>query len=229
MTALRMALSELRRLTSGRLPRAALLAMLVIPLLYGGLYLYANHDPYSRLDQVPAALVDEDAGTTDAHGDRQDVGAAVTRDLLRRGDFDWHRVSAAEADRGVREGRYDFALTLPRDLSASLASSTRLTDPGLAPRQGTLVLTTNDANNALARTISTQLAGTVRDTVAGQVGERAADGFLVGFATIHDQLGSAATGAHRLAEGAGGAAAGVARLAEGSSDLLTGQRRLATG
>ena len=48
MTALRMALSELRRLTAGRLPKLAVVALLLVPVLYGGLYLYANHDPYGR-------------------------------------------------------------------------------------------------------------------------------------------------------------------------------------
>ncbi len=53
MTAVRMALSELRRLTAGRLPKLAVVALLLVPLLYGGLYLYANHDPCGRLDKVP--------------------------------------------------------------------------------------------------------------------------------------------------------------------------------
>ena len=46
MTAVRLALSELRRLTAGRLPKLAVVALLLVPVLYGGLYLYANHDPY---------------------------------------------------------------------------------------------------------------------------------------------------------------------------------------
>ena len=45
MTALRLALTELRRVTAGRLPRAALAALVLVPTLYGGLYLYANKDP----------------------------------------------------------------------------------------------------------------------------------------------------------------------------------------
>jgi putative membrane protein len=62
MTALRLALSELRRLTSGRLPRLALVAMMFVPTMYGGLYLYANKDPYAGLSRVPAAVVVEDGG-----------------------------------------------------------------------------------------------------------------------------------------------------------------------
>ena len=62
MTSFRIAFTELRRITAGRLPRLAVLAMIVIPTLYAGLYLYANHDPYGGLSRVPAALVVDDTG-----------------------------------------------------------------------------------------------------------------------------------------------------------------------
>ena len=64
MTAIRLGLSELRRLAAGTLPRLAILAMALIPTLYAGLYLFANHDPYDKLDEIPAALVVLDEGTT---------------------------------------------------------------------------------------------------------------------------------------------------------------------
>ena len=62
MTAIRMAFNELRRITSGTLPKLAVLALALVPLLYASLYLYANKDPYANLDQVPAALVVQDKG-----------------------------------------------------------------------------------------------------------------------------------------------------------------------
>src|SRR6185312_10549284 len=62
MTTLRLALSELKRMTSGALPRIAIIAMCLVPLLYGALYLYANWDPYAHLNNVKAAIVNLDAG-----------------------------------------------------------------------------------------------------------------------------------------------------------------------
>ena len=57
MSALRMAFNELRRITSGTLPKLAVVALSLVPLLYASLYLYANKDPYANLHNVPAALV----------------------------------------------------------------------------------------------------------------------------------------------------------------------------
>ena len=62
MTVLRLARSELKRMTGGLLPKLTILALALVPLLYGAVYLYANWDPYGKLNQIDAALVVQDAG-----------------------------------------------------------------------------------------------------------------------------------------------------------------------
>ncbi|MDQ4110724.1 MAG: YhgE/Pip domain-containing protein, partial [Actinomycetota bacterium] len=62
MNSLRIALTELRRITAGRLAKLVIVALVLVPTLYAGLYLYANHDPYAHFDELPAALIVEDPG-----------------------------------------------------------------------------------------------------------------------------------------------------------------------
>ncbi len=231
MTAIRLALTELRRLTSGTLPKLALAAMIVIPTLYGGLYLYANKDPYGNLDQVPAALVVEDRGATLSNGEHLEVGPRVAHDLKKAGTFEWHEVSRAEAERGVEEERYDFALIVPEDFSADLASSA-----DFRPRRAQLQVTTNDANNYLSRTIAGTLVDEVTRSVAEQVSRTAANEMLMGFSTIHERTATAVKGAHDLRQGAdklhrGAAdlARGTGKLEKGTGELVTGERKLVTG
>ena len=45
--------SEFARLTSSRMGLLALIALMTVPVVYGGLYLWGNDDPYNQLDQVP--------------------------------------------------------------------------------------------------------------------------------------------------------------------------------
>ena len=52
MSVFRVALVELKRLTSGVLPVLVLLAMSCIPLLYGSLYLYGNWDAYGNVNGI---------------------------------------------------------------------------------------------------------------------------------------------------------------------------------
>ncbi|WP_328524991.1 YhgE/Pip domain-containing protein [Kribbella sp. NBC_00359] len=224
MTAIRMALSELRRLTAGRLPKLAVVALLLVPVLYGGLYLYANHDPYGRLDKIPTAVVVEDAGTTLATGEKLNVGPQVADELVKSKSFDWHRVDRAEATAGVSDGKYEFALVLPKSFSADLASSAEFT-----PRQAELELLTNDANNYIAHTIANQVVAQVTKTVASQVSETAASQLLAGYNTIHTQIGHAAAGAAQLQTGLTSAATGVIKLQTGATQLNTAQKQLSAG
>jgi putative membrane protein len=215
--------AELRRLVASPLARLAFVALMLVPLIYGGLYLWANRDPYSALDKVPAALVVEDTGAV-VDGTATNYGDDIADEVLDGGDFDWTETSAADAADGVRAGDYDFSVTIPADFSQALSSSS--TDD---PRQARVVLTTSDTNSYLISTIAGQAAQTIRTQIAEQVGEEAADRFLVGLSTIRDDLGTAYDGASQLADGAGTAATGADQLAAGGDQLASGADQLASG
>ncbi len=224
MNPVRIAANELRRLSSGTLPKLAMVALVLVPLLYASFYLYANFDPYSRLDKLPAAVFTSDAGAKDSAGAERNIGREVTDELVKSGTFQWHEVSPEEAAKGVRDDAYSFAIGIPRDFSTALLSSGKF-----QPQQATITLTTNDANNYLSGTIAKQVAEQVRKTIAEKVGSEAADKFLVGFSTIYGKTQEASTGASQLADGAGKLKSGQQQLADGASQLASGSSQLATG
>lgn len=226
MTVLRLARSELKRMTYGLLPKLTILALVTVPLLYGAVYLYANWDPYKNMSQIPAALVVEDRGADAADGTHLDAGNHVAQTLVDGHLFDWHRVgSAAEADEGVRNGTYGFELTLPADFSSNLVS------PGSfdSAKQAMLEVTTNDANNYLLSTIVDKVTTAVHDSVAKQVGTETASKLLTGFGVIHNQIAMAADGAAKLATGLDQLRGGSAQLADGASQLHAGADQLVAG
>lgn len=224
MSGVRIALNELRRLTAGKLPILAMVALVLVPLLYASFYLYANYDPYGRLDKLPAAIVTTDAGATDSSGEQRNVGRDVTDEVVGSGTFQWHEVSEQQAQDGVRDDDYSFAITIPKDFSAALLSS-----GNFQPQQATITLTTNDANNYLSGTIADQVAEQVRDTISKKVGSEAANKFLVGFSTIYGKTSEAADGATQLADGATQLQTGQQKLADGAQQLATGSTELASG
>ncbi|QKS17559.1 YhgE/Pip domain-containing protein [Curtobacterium sp. C1] len=215
--------AELARLTATPLARLAFIALMIVPLLYGGAYLWANRDPYAKLDQVPAAIVDQDAGAT-LDGERVDYGKDVTKQALDGADFKWTETSAADARSGVRNGTYDFVVTIPHDFSESLVSA-----QGDDPKRAELVMTTADTNSYLASTIAEQAGKTMRTAVAERVGKQAAKTLLVGLADVRDSLGDAVDGAGQLASGATSAADGARQLASGTDQLSAGASQLASG
>jgi putative membrane protein len=215
--------AELARLTSTKMASVALVAVMLVPLLYGGLYLWANRDPYAGLNRVPAALVVQDAGTT-VGSKTTNYGKDVAAQILKKKTFAWHEVSASEAASGVRSGKYDFSVAFPADFSASLVSSNSAT-----PVRAKLALTTNDTNSYLASTIASQAATTVRTSIVEEVNHEAASRFLLGLADIHSSLAKAVDGSQQLVDGTSNAQSGAANLASGTSTLAAGAAKVAAG
>ncbi|MEI7058782.1 YhgE/Pip domain-containing protein [Nocardioides sp. CCNWLW239] len=223
MNSLRIALTELRRITAGRLAKLVIVALVLVPTLYAGLYLYANHDPYANFDELPAALVVEDTGATTTDGTEVDAGREVADNLLESGDFDWTETSAAEAEEGVREGDYYFALRIPAGFSKTLTGAERLD-----PEQAQIQVITNDANSYLSTTIATNVTDKVRDAIASEVSEQAAASFLLGISDLRSGLVKAADGAAKLEKGAVELRDGAGKLATGAGDLEDGLTTIET-
>ncbi|WP_053912596.1 YhgE/Pip domain-containing protein [Streptomyces sp. SCSIO 75703] len=216
----KLAAIELRRFGRGRLPRAALVALLLLPLLYGALYLWSFWDPYGRLDRIPVALVNEDRGAG-AGDERITAGDDIAEGLLESETFAWHRVSAAEAREGVEDGTYYLSLTLPADLSAKVASGA-----GDAPEAGALRVRTNDANNYIVGQISRSVFSEVRQAASGKASRAFLDRIFISFSDIHGETVKAAEGADTLQGGIGEAEKGSGDLASGLKDAEDGSGRL---
>ena len=250
MSVVRVALVELKRLTSGVLPVLVLFAMSCIPLLYGSLYLYGNWDAYGNVNGIVGALVVEDEGAKDASGNDLNTGADVKKSLLDAGTFDWKSVETRDkAVQGVSDGTYDFALVIPKDFSARLVSTGSFkpdekgnTGP-INPQAAGLEIITNDANNYVLTNIVTKAGTAVRDSVASKVGDKTANTLLASFTTIHGKMNEAADGADKinantvklsdamtqLADGTGTLNDGAVKLADGSGQLVDGSGRLIEG
>jgi putative membrane protein len=219
----RLAALELRRFGRGKLPRAALVALLVLPLLYGALYLWSFWDPYGRLDKIPVALVNDDRGAT-ADGRKITAGDDITKGLHDSKTFDWQEVSAAEARRGVEDGTYYLSLTMPADFSERIASSS-----GNTPETGALQVRTNDANNYIVGQISRTVFGEVRQAASTKTSRSFLDKIFVSFSDIHGKTVKAAQGADRLKGGIGKAEKGSKDLADGLRNAKGGSGKLSTG
>ncbi|AMG83161.1 MULTISPECIES: YhgE/Pip family protein [Microbacterium] len=223
--------AELRRLSASRMGILALVALICVPILYGGLYLWANQDPYAKFSEVPVALVVDDegapaptTGTEPATDETVNYGEDVAENLIEGNAFDWQRMTEDEAADALRHGVVDFTVTIPADFSAALTSAA-----GDDPHQARIELETNDANNYLASSMGSQAVEKIRSSVAEMVGSEAAERLLTGLSDVRDNLVSATDGATQLADGASTAASGSTSLADGTAQLAEGSAHLASG
>lgn len=229
--------AEFARLWATPMARLAFLALMTVPLLYGGLYLWANQDPYAKLDQIPVALVVQDTGAN-MDGKQVNFGHDVADELIDDGTFNWTKTDQAGAARGVGDGSFDFSVTLPADFSEALASSS-----GDNPHQGEVLLTTNDANSYLAGTIGEQAVKTIQKQIVQTVNKQSAQTMLDGIAEIRAKMIDAHDGTVKLIDGAASAKdgadsahdgakqlhSGIASANDGSAKLADGTAKLADG
>lgn len=226
--------TDLKRYSRGTMPRVALATIIVLPLLYGAMYLWAFWNPFAAVDKIPVALVNEDRGAS-AMGQQVRAGDQVADALVKSGQLDLHQTSASQAGKGVSNGTYYFSITLPADFSAAVVSPA-----GPHPQKAHIKFRFNDANNYLASVMGQNAAREVLNQVGAKVGEQVIETALTG---ATDSITNAADGARQLSEGLTAANDGAHELAagsqtladnlvtarDGSATLADGTRQLSTG
>ncbi|MDO4760329.1 MAG: YhgE/Pip domain-containing protein [Corynebacterium sp.] len=215
--------TELRRFGRGKLPPLALLVIILMPLLFGGLFVWSYWDPIGRMPQFPVALVNSDEGAK--VGDKQlNAGDQIVEKLLETKAVDFHSVSAQQAREGVEDGTYYFAIEFPTDFSQAVASVN--TD---SPHQATMHAVYDNTNGLLATTLGNQVVMRVLSEVNDNLGEKIVDQLIVGFETINQGLDKAGHGADKLHEGSTKAGEGAAKLNDGAEKLSTNLDTAAEG
>ncbi|GGI67696.1 hypothetical protein GCM10011581_00670 [Saccharopolyspora subtropica] len=222
MNAIRLAWLELRRFR-GPLRRLVPLVLVLVPLLYGSLYLWSNWDPYGRLSQVPVAVVNSDV-PVDSHGEHINAGEQFVRQLRATDLFDWHFVDRAEARRGLEQGRYYFTIEVPTDFSAKLASAAQRT-----PQRAALRIVKNDAHGYLvgimADTVHSELQNQI-NAAAHATYARALYGEL---GAVREKLQRASEAARQLVQGTDLSRQGAAALTRGLGGVRDGTGQITRG
>lgn len=207
--------SNFRRFAHGFLPPAAIAVVMLIPLIFGGLFVWSYYDPIGNLNRMPVALVNSDEG---------DAGQRVVDGLLERKPLDFYVVDADEARQGIADGTYYMGVEIPKDFTQSVTS---VNTPD--PHQAKLNVTLNETNGFIPTMLGNQAATIMTYTVSGTVGEQVANQLFIGFNTVGEGLTEAADGAKRLNEGAAEASDGGQQLDSGAVQLNDGARTLNDG
>ncbi|MFN9775470.1 MAG: YhgE/Pip domain-containing protein, partial [Burkholderiales bacterium] len=207
----------------------SLAGIVLIPALYGYIYLESVWDPVIYTRDMPAAIVNLDRGTRSG-GTVVDLGADVARSLKAKGQFAFYETDDPDtARRHVREGRSLFALIVPPEFSEAAVGAA-------AEGSGRIVVHASEGNNyagaGFAKRFADDLGRQLNDTLAEQRWRMV----LGANASTTDQLGRLREGLAQLRRGAGALAAGLrqaeagsARLAAGAGEQARGVTRLADG
>lgn len=231
MNALRLAGFELRRFRTP-LQRLALTFLVLLPLLYGALYLWSNWDPYGKLDQIPVAVVNQDQTVSvpdpaDPAGKARltiDAGRQLADALRADRIFDWRFTGAADAEAGLRDGRYYATLTIPSSFSADLASGSTA-----SPQKARLDMRRDDGNGYVVGIMVKSAKSELEKRVDQAATTAYFESVYGSLAALHGGLVDAQHGAVKLRDGLAQGKQGTTQLVAGLTKLDSGAQQLASG
>ncbi|HDR7918040.1 TPA: YhgE/Pip domain-containing protein [Bacillus toyonensis] len=186
-----------------------IIAVLFVPILYAGMFLWAFWDPYKQLDDLPVAVVNLDKGAV-FDGKPIEVGKGLVDNLKDNTSFKWEFVSEKEAKKGMEGRKYYMLVRIPDDFSSN--ATTLLKDD---PKPLNLEYIPNESLNFL----SSQIGGTAIEKIKGEVASTLTKTYAE---KMFDSIQDVSKG---LADGAEGAS----KLHDGSSELHDGSSKVTDG
>ncbi|MDA2381605.1 YhgE/Pip domain-containing protein [Bacillus cereus] len=221
-----------------------IIAVLFVPILYAGMFLWAFWDPYKQLDDLPVAVVNLDKGAV-FDGKPIEVGKGLVDNLKDNKSFKWEFVSEKEAKKGMEGRKYYMLVRIPDDFSSN--ATTLLKDD---PKPLNLEYIPNESLNFL----SSQIGGTAIEKIKGEVastltktyaekmfdsiqdvskgladGAEGANKLHDGSSELHDGSSKVTDGLHTLQGKSGEMKDGVQKLADGSNKLVDGSGKVTAG
>lgn len=221
-------LFSLERMRSDkRVTWLTIVGLVLVPLVIGGLLVWALWNPTERLGEVKAAVVNLDQPVT-VNGQTVPLGRQLAAGLLGRknDNFTWVLTDQKDADAGIADGGYVAVVTIPKNFSKA-ATSTAGTDG--AATQATIDVRTSQKSKLVDPAISQAVTTTATGILNKQLTTTYLENVYVGFNTLHDQLAKAASGAGSLSSGLTQLASGTHQLADGANQLSSGASGLASG
>ncbi|XKH49744.1 YhgE/Pip domain-containing protein [Chryseomicrobium palamuruense] len=207
-----------------------LLAILFIPIMYTGMFLWAFWDPYAQLHELPVAIVNEDQGAEFEEQTLQ-LGDELLTKLEDRQDFKFKAFTRQQAENALADKEVYMVLEIPENFSQN--ATTLLSE---TPETMELIYRPNEAFNFLSSQIGETAVARIQATVNKEVTATFTEGLYEAITSLGDGLAKASDGSSELEDGAVQLQQGTSdlksyldQLAQGSVTLTDGATQLASG
>ena len=215
--------AELKNIRQSKMLLVTTIAICCIPVLYAVVFLKGIWDPYSHLDQLKVAVVNQDQPVS-YQGKTMNLGQKVVDSLHRNHTFDWQFVDEDEAKQGMKDNKYYLAVTIPTDFSHNATTVTQLD-----PQQLKLRYQTNASLNYPIETVASTAVRQIKSQISAEITTTYASALIDIIKQSGRGLQTASAGAGELSSGAGQLSDGLVRLYNGTGTLAGGSHQLASG
>jgi len=194
-----------------------IIGILLVPLIYGGIYLAAFWDPYGSTEKLDIAFVNLDVGIETDNG-YLNYGRDTQLNIENSDDLHWVFLNdEAQAMKGLDDNEYYAAVIIPNDFSETIngVQDGYLNHPEIK-------YISNDKQNYIVSLITAKAADKIQASVNESILSSLAASLTDGLNDVKNGLDNADRGAVQLMEGLYGLKNQMPKLSAGVRDLAEG-------
>lgn len=205
--------NEFENLKKNKFLIVLIIVLSLVPTLYTTIFLSSVWDPYSKISQLPVALVNEDK-ICDYNGTSLNIGEELTRTLEAEKPFAVVSVDSQTGQNGLKNGDYYMVVTIPEDFSKNAA-----TLMNSDPQPMVLAYEINPGENLFASKTAIAGATSIKNSVSEKVTQTYTE-------VIFKQISTLKIGMNQAAEGATAINDGSEQLESGNQQITANLKKL---
>lgn len=188
-----------------------IIAIIIIPLLYSGLYLKAFWDPYGNLEDIPIAIVNKDKGN-----ENENLGNKITDKLIENATMKFTILNEEEAQNGLVNKEYYATITIPEDFTEKLNSA-----DSENKQTATITYSPNQKSSYLASQIINKVVEKVEKEVTQEVNEKVVNKLTDKLEEVPNKMEDISSAITEIQDGTTTLNNGIKELQDGTNNLST--------
>lgn len=223
MNAFRLFIEENKALFQKKRVFASVLAVILVPLVFVAILLSPEWGPYDNLDNLPVAVVNNDAGA-ESNGEPLNVGNDLVANLKSNPTLGWDFVTSEEADKGLENMEYFMVIEVPENFSENV---TTVLDE--SPKKAELKFVRNEGLHFMAAQVTDNAIATIRSQLSTQVTETYVRNVFAQLGGVTDGFEDAAAGSEQIHDGSDQLKDGTTEILDSLNEKAPDIGRLASG
>jgi putative membrane protein len=208
MNAFQLFKAEMGKLAEKKTVLISVVLMLLVPLTYAAILLSSKAGPRDNIDNLPVAVVNNDKGA-ELNGSQIQVGDDLVKELKVSKTLGWEFVTSEEADRGIKDNKYNMVVEIPEHFSENVTS---VLEP--SPKKAQLKFRQNEGLHFMGATVTDSAIETIKAQLNTKVTETYTKTLFAQLGQVNDGFKEAADGSKQINDGSG-------QLKDGTGQILT--------
>lgn len=217
--------------------RIPMIIVIILPVLFAGIFLGAMWDPYGNTKDMEVAVVNNDKAVY-LYDNKINIGKNLVENLKEKDDMTFVETTRDKAKKGLKSGKYFMVITIPKKFSHDAAT---VFDKD--PQKMQLKYEINPGINFLGSKVSSTVADNITAAVNKETTRQYATAMITAMNNMEDGLENALQGSDNLENGVsnlktgydtlhsntGNLANGVGQLKDGGSNIQKGVNNFGSG